>query len=69
MYLCLEGNLAAPDRSIRILDIDALSHIKNMVDAVLLTAQLEKKKKYLESFVVSVDGVLGCKSSVVIKDD
>ena len=62
---------------IRVVDTDAPSYIKRTVEAVLQTAEQEKKKKYLEAvqtrratfspFVVSVDGVLGCEANVLIK--
>ena len=53
------------------------SYVKRTVEAVLQTAEQEKKKKYLEAvqtrratfspFVVSVDGVLGREANVLIK--
>ena len=56
---------------------DAPSYVKRTVEAVLQTAEQEKKKKYLEAvqtrratfspFVVSVDGVLGREANVFIK--
>ena len=55
----------------------ASSYVKHTVEAVLQTAEQEKKKKYLEAvqtgratfspFVVSVDGVLGREVNVLIK--
>ena len=62
---------------IRVVNTDAPSYVKCTVNAVLLTAEQEKKKKYQEAvqtrratftpFVVSVDGVLGREANVLIK--
>ena len=61
---------------IRVVDTDAPSYVKRTVEAVLQTAEQEKKK-YLEAvqtrratfspFVVSVDRVLGREANVLIK--
>ena len=54
---------------VRVIDTDAQSYASRTVDAVLCSAELEKKRKYSAAveerhasftpFVVSVDGVLG----------
>ena len=44
---------------IRVMDTDAQSYASRTVDSVLLSAENEKKKKYLDApFVTLIDGVL-----------
>ena len=62
----------------RVVDTDALSYLSGSVDAILSSAEQEKKRKYLEAvearhasftpFVMSVDGFLGCKAAHFLKD-
>ena len=62
---------------IRVMDTDAQSYTSGTVDSVLLSAENEKKKKYLDAvearhasftpFVISIDGVLACETNSVMK--
>ena len=62
---------------IRVVDTDAPSHINRSVEAVLISAELQKKRKYLMAaelrrasftpFVLSVDGALGREALSFIK--
>ena len=62
---------------IRVMDTDAQSYTSRTVDSVLLSAENEKKKKYLDAvearhasftpFVTSIDGVLAREANSVIK--
>ena len=69
--------MAAINCGIRVVDTDAQSHACRTVDAVLCSAEQEKKRKYLAAveerrasfilFVVSVDGVVGHDAQHLIK--
>ena len=62
---------------IRVIDTDAQSHVQRSVDAVLASAEREKKRKYSEAamarhasfspFVLSVDGQMGREARVFMK--
>ena len=62
---------------IRVMDTDAQSYTSRTVDSVLLSAENEKKKKYLDAvearhasftpFVTSINGVLAHEANSVIK--
>ena len=62
---------------IRVIDTDAQSHVQRSVDAVLASAEREKKRKYSEAamarhascspFVLSVDGQMVREARVFMK--